>query len=192
VCTVIDILKICIPGIDLMDEEKRIVLTGFMGVGKSTVARFLASQLRCERIDLDSVIEQTERRPIAEIIKTEGEARYRQIETENLRKILLNRRAQIIALGGGAWTIEENRRLIKEQNFTTVWLESSFEHCWRNIRLSKRERPLAKNKQLTKQLFDERQRFYCLADWHFIVKPDLTSFEIARKIAEEVFSVKFN
>lgn len=175
-----------------MSIETRVVLTGFMGVGKSTVARFLASLLKCEKIDLDSVIEEKEKKTIAEIIKVDGEANYRKIETENLRRILLNDRAQIIALGGGAWTIAENRRLIKERNFTTVWLESSFEHCWRNIRLSKRERPLAKNKLETKQLFDNRQMFYCLADWHFIVKPDLTSFEIARKIAEEVFSVKFN
>jgi len=175
-----------------MSIETRIVLTGFMGVGKSTVARFLASLLKCEKIDLDACTEQAEKRTVAEIIRAEGEARYRHIETENLRRILSNKEARIIALGGGAWTIEENRRLIKEQNFTTVWLESSFEHCWRNIRLSKRERPLAKNKQQTQQLFDERQRFYCLADWHFIIKPDLTSFEIARKIAEEVFSMKFN
>ena len=177
---------------NLMDNETRIVLTGFMGVGKSTVARFLASLLKCEKIDLDFYTEQVEKRTIAEIIHTQGEARYRQIETENLRRILANKEARIIALGGGAWTIEENRRLIKEQNLTTVWLESSFEHCWRNIKASRRERPLAKNKQQTRQLFDERQRFYCLADWHFIIKPDLTSFEIARKIAEEVFSVKFN
>ena len=175
-----------------MDNERRIVLTGFMGVGKSTVARFLASLLKCERIDLDAFTEQTEKRTIPEIITTEGEARYRQIETKNLRRILSNKEARIIALGGGAWTIEENRRLIKEQNLTTVWLESSFEHCWRNIRASKRERPLAKNKQQAQLLFDERQRFYCLADWHFIVKPDLSSFEIARKVAEEVFSMKFN
>jgi len=175
-----------------MDKEKRIVLTGFMGVGKSTVARFLASLLKCERVDLDAFTEQAERRTIAEIIHAEGEANYRKIETENLRRVLSNDKAHIIALGGGAWTIEENRRLIKEQNFTTVWLESSFEHCWRNIRLSKRERPLAANKQQALRLFDERQRFYCLADWHFIIKPDLTSFEIARKIAEEIFSMKFN
>ena len=175
-----------------MSIETRIVLTGFMGVGKSTVARFLSSILKCEKIDLDSYTEQIEKRTIAEIINCEGEACYRQIETENLRRILSNHQAQIIALGGGAWTIEENRRLIKERNFTTVWLESSFDHCWRNIRLSKRDRPLAKNKQQTRQLFDERQKFYCLADWHFVIKPDLTSFEIARKIAEEIFSMKFN
>lgn len=175
-----------------MDTEKRIVLTGFMGVGKSTVARFLASLLKCEKIDLDYFTEQIERRSIAEIINREGETRYRQIETANLRRVLNNKATQVLALGGGAWTIAENRRLIKEHNFTTVWLESTFEHCWRNIRMSKRERPLAVNRQQTERLFDERQKFYCLADWHFVIKPDLTSFEIAKKIAEDVFSMRFD
>ncbi len=174
-----------------MSNETKVVLTGFMGVGKSTVARFLASLLKCEKIDLDFIIEQTERKPIAEIINSGGLARYREIETENLLKILSSRDAQVIALGGGAWTIEENRRAIKERDFTTVWLESTFEHCWRNIKASKKERPLASSKQLTAQLFEERQKLYCLADWHFIIKPDLTSFEVAKKIAEEVFSVQF-
>lgn len=161
-----------------------------MGVGKSTVARHLAGILQADRIDLDSVIETLERQTIAEIIKTGGLVRFRQIETETLRKILTEKDARILALGGGAWTIAENRRLIKTQNCTTVWLESTFEHCWRNIRSSRRERPLAENKTQTRKLFDERQNFYCLADWHFIVKPDLTSYEIAKKIAEEVFFTK--
>lgn len=167
--------------------NQRIILTGFMGVGKSTVARFLSFILKCKKIDLDAVIEESERRSIAEIIESIGEAQYRHIETENLSRILTTGDAPIIALGGGAWTIEENRRLIKQHDFTTVWLESTFEHCWRNISYSKRVRPLAKNKDQARQLFYERQKLYCLADWHFIVKPDLTSFEIAKKIAEEVF-----
>jgi shikimate kinase len=175
-----------------MDNETRIVLTGFMGVGKSTVARHLAAILQTEKIDLDSVIEAVEKQTIAEIIKINGISRFREIETENLRKILAENDARILALGGGAWTIAENRSLIKTQNCTTIWLESSFEHCWRNIKSSKRDRPLAINKPETRKLFDERQNFYCLADWHFIIKPDLTSYEIAKKIAEEVFSIKFN
>jgi shikimate kinase len=170
--------------------NQRIILTGFMGVGKSTVARFLAFILKCKKIDLDSVIEETERRKIAEIFQTDGEEYYRQVETANLTRVLTDREAQVIALGGGAWTIEENRRIIKQHDFTTVWLESTFEHCWRNISFSKRVRPLAKNKTQARQLFNERQKVYCLADWHFVVRPDLTSYEIAKKIAEEVFSVK--
>lgn len=158
-----------------------------MGVGKSTVARHLSFILKCEKIDLDTAIEENEHRKLAEILENDGEMRFRQMETENLRKILCSSGARIIALGGGAWTIKENRELIKQGNFITIWLESSFEHCWLNIVNSKRARPLAKNKRLARKLFDEREKLYCLADWHFIVKPDLTSFEIAKKIADEVF-----
>ncbi len=163
-----------------------------MGVGKSTVARFLSYLLKCRTVDLDFVIEASEKRKIADIILSDGILRFREIETENLQKVLLESDALIIALGGGAWTIEENRRLIKSQNLTSIWLESTFQHCWRNISLSKRVRPLAPDKAQTRRLFDERRNFYCLADWHFIVKPELTSFEIAKQIAEEVFSMKFN
>lgn len=162
-----------------------------MGVGKSSVARHLSHLLECERVDLDSFIQQTEQRTIAEIIKSCGEPHFRQIETENLKTILRDKPATILALGGGAWTIAENRQLIKNHNFTSVWLETNFEHCWFNIRLSKRERPLAKNKPQAKNLFEDRKKFYCLADWHFIVKPELTSYEVAKQIAEEIFSVQF-
>ena len=174
-----------------MNNDTRVILTGFMGVGKSTVAKHLAHLLDCQRIDLDAVIIESENRTIAEIIEQEGMEKFRQIETANLRRIL-ETKATIIALGGGAWTIEENRRLIKSHNFTTVWLESTFEHCWLNISASKRVRPLARNKPDTLRLFEERQRVYCLADWHFIIKPELNSFEVARQIAEEVFSFSIN
>jgi shikimate kinase len=158
-----------------------------MGVGKSTVAKCLSSILQAEKLDLDRFIEANEARSIAEIIETEGEARFREIESENLRKILAETGAQIIALGGGAWISPRNRELIQASNCTTVWLESTFEHCWRNISISRYKRPLVKNKQLAEHLFVERQQFYCLADWHFIVEPQLTSFDIAKRIAEEIF-----
>lgn len=174
-----------------MKDEKRIILTGFMGVGKTTVAKHLASLLGCERLDLDAMIVESESRTIAEIIEREGIEKFRRIETDHLRRILESS-AKIIALGGGAWTIEENRRLIKAHGFTTVWLESTFEHCWLNISASKRVRPLARNKTDARKLFEERQKVYCLADWHFIVKPELNSFEVARRIAEEIFLFEFN
>ncbi len=173
----------------MKDTQPKIVFTGFMGVGKSTVARHLAYLLKCEKIDLDAVIEQNEKRSIAEIINSGGAERFREIEASHLKQILLTD-AVIISLGGGAWTVEENRRMIKDAGCTVIWLESTFEHCWRNIKFSKRERPLAKNKQRAAKLFEERQKFYCLADWHFIVKPELNSFELAKKIAEDVFSTR--
>src|SRR5688572_24101692 len=166
----------------------RVALTGFMGVGKSSVARHLSALLSCERLDLDSFIEEQERQKIADIIDKGGIDSYREIETKNLLLVLTENRAQILSLGGGTWTEARNRELLKKHGMTSVWLESSFDHCWRNIRMSKKERPLARNKTAARKLFDERQKLYALADWHFIIKPELTSYEIAQQIAEEVFS----
>ena len=167
-------------------SKSRIVLTGFMGVGKSTVAKCLSHILKAERVDLDRFIESEESRTIAEIIVTDGEEKFRLLETKYLQKVLFETDFQIIALGGGAWIKEENRRLIKESKGISVWLESTFEHCWRNINVSKQERPLAKDKDSIEKLFAERQKFYCLADWHLVVKPELTSFDLAKFIAQEI------
>lgn len=171
-----------------MNELKRIALTGFMGVGKSSVARHLSYLLRCERIDLDNVIESSERRKIAQIIDSDGVEAYRRIETDNLKRSLQRTDIRILSLGGGAWTMPENRDLIREHGLTSVWLESTFNHCWNNIHFSKKDRPLARNKDSALKLFNERQEVYCLADWHFIVRPDLTSYDVARQIQDEVFS----
>ena len=173
-----------------MDNGKRIILTGFMGVGKTTVARHLSYILRTKNIDLDTVIQESEKKSIFELVENYGEPHFREIETLNLSKILVETDFKIIALGGGAWTTEANRDLVKQHKCISLWLESTFAHCWRNISLSKRKRPLAKNKKQAKKLFDERIKVYCLADWHFVVRPDLTSFDIAKQIAEEVFSMK--
>lgn len=159
-----------------------------MGVGKSSVARHLASLLRCGRIDLDAFIEKNEGRTIAEIITNDGEPKYRTIESANLARALSESNARVISLGGGTWTIPANREMIIGRGIVTVWLESSFEHCWANISKSRKERPLAKNKEAARRLFDERQSIYCLADWHFIVRPEFNSYEIARQILEQVFS----
>ncbi len=168
-------------------DDVRIALTGFMGVGKTSVARHLANLLKCERLDLDSMIEISEKRRIVDIIDADGIEKYRSIETDNL-KHALEKDVRILSLGGGAWTMEENRRMIRASGLVSVWLDATFDHCWNNIRRSRKERPLVRNKELTRKLFDERQEVYCLADWHFVVKPDLTSHDVARQIVEEVFS----
>lgn len=171
-----------------MATDTRIVLTGFMGVGKSSVARHLANMLKCRKVDLDSVIESNENRKIAEIIDVEGEVKYREIETENLKGVLNASDIKILSLGGGAWTVELNRKLLKEHGFTSVWLEATFDHCWRNIAFSRKDRPLARNKQKALKLFEDRQKVYCLAEWHFVIRPDFTSYEVARMMKEEIFS----
>ena len=171
-----------------MNKDIRIALTGFMGVGKSSVARHLANMLRCKKVDLDIFIESHEGRRIAEIIDKDGEDAYRTIEAQNLRDLLATSDVKILSLGGGAWTVPQNRTLLKEHGFTSIWLDASFDHCWRNITFSRKERPLARNKQKALKLFEDRQKVYCLAEWHFVIRPDFTSFDVARLMKEEVFS----
>ncbi len=170
-----------------MTKDTRIALTGFMGVGKSSVARHLANMLKSKKIDLDAFIEKNEQRKIAEIIDADGEAKYRDIESKNLKDVLTLSEIRVLSLGGGTWTIPKNRKLLKEHGFTSVWLDASFDHCWRNIAFSRKDRPLARNKQNARKLFEERQKVYCLADWHFVIRPDFTSYDVARKMKEEIF-----
>ncbi|MEP6945377.1 MAG: shikimate kinase [Acidobacteriota bacterium] len=171
-----------------MKERPRIVLTGFMGVGKSSVGRHVAQMLGERRFDLDSIIEGDQDRSIAEIVDAETEAGFRVIETHHLANIIADDTVRILSLGGGAWTIPINRTMLREKGFTSVWLEATFEHCWLNIAFSRRDRPLARNKKRAIELFEERQKVYCLADWHFIVRPGSTSYDVAKQIKEELFS----
>lgn len=171
-----------------MNNELKIALTGFMGVGKSSVARHLASLLRCKRVDLDHLLEVDEKRSIAQIIDADGENAYREIETRNLERAIKMDDVRIFSLGGGTFTLERNREILKSHGLTTVWLEATFEHCWLNIAFSRKDRPLARNKQNAIRLFAERQKIYCLADWHFVIRADHTSYDVARQIKEEIFS----
>ncbi len=171
-----------------MNKDIRIALTGFMGVGKSSVARHLAQMLKCRRVDLDHVIETNENRKVVEIIDGDGVQQYRDLETMYLKQVLDESNSRILSLGGGTWTMPINRELLKSHGFTSVWLESTFEHCWLNIAFSRKERPLARDKQSARKLFEERQKVYCLADWHFIVRPGFTSHDVAKNIADEIFS----
>lgn len=170
-----------------MNRDIRIALTGFMGVGKSSVSRHLAKMVGAKRVDLDAVIEESEKRKIAQIIDTDGVERYREIETENLKRLLASSNSRILSLGGGTWTTAANRELIKAHEFTTVWLEATFEHCWLNIAFSRKDRPLARDKKKARALFEERQRVYCLADWHFVIRAGNTSYDVARQMANEIF-----
>lgn len=171
-----------------MPDRPKIALTGFMGVGKSSVARHLAHFAKLRRVDLDREIEESEGRSIAAIIDNDGEAAYRKIETANLKRVLEKSNTSILSLGGGTWTIPENREILKAAGFNTVWLEATFEHCWLNISFSRKDRPLARDKHKALRLFEEREKVYCLADWHFAIRPGTTSYAVARQIADEIFS----
>lgn len=89
-----------------------IILIGFMGCGKTTVGLRLSYRLRRTVIDTDKEIEKEEQRTISEIFATDGEAYFRDRETACLRKLTESADNQIISVGGGLPSREENRELL--------------------------------------------------------------------------------
>lgn len=146
-----------------MSEGARILITGFMAAGKTTVAAALAQRFDCLMLDLDQFIVAREGRSIGTIIDEEGEARFRQAEEGALREALENGTARIIALGGGTWISEGNRALITEHRGFTVWLDVPFELCWQRIIHDDEARPLARDKEQARRLYQERRSLYELA-----------------------------
>lgn len=160
----------------------RIILIGFMCAGKTIVAASLASLLECRAIDLDDLITRREGRSISALINEDGEATFREAETRALVDALADETARVIALGGGTWTLERNRALIKERNCLTVWLNAPFELCWRRIESDTEERPLARDKEQARRLFDERKAIYALAAMRFEIDEQMPADEVAAEI----------
>lgn len=163
-----------------------IVITGFMGSGKSTVASALAHRLQCEMIDLDEVITLEAGRSPKQIIEEDEEQGFREIETRTLEKSLANDRPVVIALGGGTWIIKRNRDLIGKRAGICVWLDTPFELCWQRIRQADDIRPLAPNREAALALFAERQPVYELAAIRLEVSEDKNGELIAAEIASLV------
>lgn len=109
------------------DLPERIVLTGFMGAGKSTVGPRLAGKLGWTFVDLDDEIVRAERKSIAAIFETSGESEFRRLEHRALVKAL-ERTGMVLALGGGAVEAAANRQLLAtDRRAWLLYLEAPLE-----------------------------------------------------------------
>jgi shikimate kinase len=167
-----------------MNSSRHIIITGFMGSGKTTIARGLARILGCEMLDLDHVIAEQEERTAKAIIDQNGEDSFREIETRSLSEVLENSLPGVIALGGGAWTLVRNRNLINQHGCVTVWLDAPFELCWDRILRSGGGRPLARDEGQARMLYAERRPQYALAKLHVQVAANKSTENISAEIAE--------
>lgn len=143
-----------------MNLNAPIVIIGFMGCGKTAVARALARRLYLPFVDLDHVIAEQHGRTAAQLIREDGEAIFRAIETKVLHQLLERRERRVISLGGGAWITEANRRLIDQYGCVSVWLDTPFELCWQRIEASAEDRPLGRTREQAEQLYRARQPVY--------------------------------
>lgn len=137
-----------------------------MGAGKTTVGRALAKSLHWNFLDLDDVIEQRERKSVAEIFASSGEPAFRQVESAALAALLQDRQAGsdlILALGGGAFVQKQNRDVLNSAGAITVLLEAPVEELRRRCQGEHKVRPLAQQDAMFNELFAARRADYALA-----------------------------
>jgi shikimate kinase len=139
---------------------KNIVLTGFMGTGKTAVGRELARILNMKFIDIDHEIEQAEAMPVKDLFSSKGEPYFREVEAAMIRKFASAKRV-IIATGGGAVLREENLATLREHGVIfclTARPETIYKRTGRN-----NDRPLLHGDdrmQKIKELLSRRSPFY--------------------------------
>jgi shikimate kinase len=158
-----------------------VFLVGFMAAGKSTVGRALAEKLNFQFVDLDDRIEARAQKTVREIFAEFGETHFRQLEREAIQACV-ELKDTIVALGGGAYIAEENRRILRAIG-KTVWLDCPLETCLSRI-IADGSRPLAKSPEEMRELLNKRLPAYSLADIRVAV-----GVKNAEQIAEEIIEI---
>jgi shikimate kinase len=143
-------------------------IAGFMGSGKTSVGRKLADRVGWDFVDVDDEIEHAEQTTIESIFRSRGEPEFRKIETEALRRLVRQVErgmAAVIALGGGAFVREENFEML-ENNGISVWLDCPFEAIVQRLESEGKDvRPLARDHETLRRLYEARLPGYNRADY---------------------------
>ncbi len=160
----------------------RIVLTGFMGAGKTTVGRLLARRLEWPFVDLDAEIERRAGASIRELFERRGEARFRELEKSVFAEVLTADPA-VIAAGGGTLTFADNLELARARA-VVVWLNPSYATIVARIGAKgKMDRPLFRDETGGFDLFRERLPAYAQADLKIDVGANEAAEEVASRLA---------
>ena|SRR5579885_1332786 len=147
-----------------MAEHKRVILTGFMGTGKTAVGELLAKKLKFEFLDTDLMVEQEVGKTITEIFEKEGEPVFRHYEKQMVKKALESENV-VVSTGGGAIVDPDNLKLMKERGFI-IGLSASPEAILQRVS-NMDTRPMLRSKDQLKRiesLLSRRSPYYRQAD----------------------------
>lgn len=151
--------------------KNKIVLVGYMGVGKSIVGENYSKTTNFEHIDLDTYIENREKMTIKNIFSIKGEIYFRKIEHQYLNEILKNNSSMIISLGGGTPCYSNNHLVLNRTDVLSVFLKANIDTILKRISNEKEKRPLISDikdeelKPFIAQHLFERSYFYQFANY---------------------------
>jgi shikimate kinase len=139
---------------------RRLVLTGFMGAGKSTIGRLLAARLNWTFLDLDAHLESRTGATIPQLFERHGEAHFRRLESSALASAL-GQNHTVLALGGGTPEELTNRLLLEQTPATfTIFLDAPFPTLFDRCMMQDIARPVLANPTAAQLRFQKRHPLY--------------------------------
>jgi shikimate kinase len=168
---------------------RKIVLLGYMGCGKSTIANRLSKTTNIPFVDLDKIIEEKSNLSINQIFEQYGEIHFRKLEHDVFVELLNSSENLIIGLGGGTPCYANNHELLKGDNVLSIYLKASIETLFDRLATNKSKRPLIADKSdeemkefIAKHLFD--RSFYYNHAQHKVVVDGKTVEETVADILD--------
>lgn len=144
----------------------KIILIGYMGVGKSTIGKELAKKTKLPFLDLDKIIEKKENKSIDELFQEKGELYFRKLEHHLFKELLSNQNSFVLSTGGGTPCYYNNHLLFELENIKSIYLVASIDIIFERLLQEKQERPIIKDlaelelKEFIGKHFFERSYYY--------------------------------
>jgi shikimate kinase len=164
--------------------RKSVAMVGMMGAGKTAVGKALAERLDVPFLDSDSEIVTAANMTIAEIFARDGEAFFRDRESQVIAR-LLNGPPCVLSTGGGAFLNELNRQAISREG-VSVWLDADLDLLWSRVR-HRTTRPLLQTddpRATLAEIYEARVPVYALADLRVKSRRDYSVAEMAERVVE--------
>ena len=168
----------------------KIILVGYMAVGKTTIGNLVSKKTNFKAIDLDDLIEKKLKMNISDVFSQKGELYFRKVESDTFKEVLELNENLIISTGGGTPCYANSHLLLKGKNIKSFYLKASVDVIVERLKAEKKRRPIVSNRSdeemqefVAKHLF-ERSYFYNQAN--HIVSIDN---KIPENIAGEIISL---